>query len=184
MRRTALRVVGAPLLAVIAMLAPSLQPASARAGMTLATLPDVDLRVTSGEARKAEIPPGGGGPWHAGRTMGYWGKFTGLLTSETGSYRATCTWLANKKWPTSPKQDPRFLCTVVLAFVTPPGRDPDGMVLQGLVRRPAGNGNLFEYGSARQLVITGGTGIYRGAYGVANIQQSWMISISYNVAPM
>ena len=183
MRRTALRLAGVALVAAVAIVAPSLQPASARTGMTLATPPDIALQVTSTKAHRVEIPPGAGGPWHAGRTLGYWGKFTRPMTSETGSYRATCTWLANKKWPNSPKQDPRFLCTVVLAFVKPPAQDPNGLVLQGLVRRPVGNGDLFQDGSTRPLVITGGTGIYRGAYGIATIQP-WMISISYDLAPV
>lgn len=181
MRRTTLRLAGAALLAALAMAAPSSQTAGARAAATLAPTGGLTLDVTPGGGRQVEIFPGGGGPWNAGRTLGYWGKFTG---SETGSYRATCIWLADKKWPHSKKQDNRLFCTILLGFEAgPPGtQDPNasGLVLQGLVKRPPVNDVLFEYGSTRQLAITGGTGDYKGAQGVADIQVLRKIVISFS----
>jgi hypothetical protein len=58
-----------------------------------------------------------------------------------------------------------------------------GVVLQGLVRRPASGKQLFEQTSVRKLVVSGGTGTYSGAYGYANLSLPWIIVVSYGLLP-
>jgi hypothetical protein len=176
MRRRALRIAGAALLAALAM------PAAAAAGPT----GSVTLTLIENEAHHVETFPEQqveGFPdqpaWTSGRTVAYWGKFTSQNVPP-GSYRATCMWLANKYWPNSEqhKQDKRLSCTIVIAFKAPaaPPHEPSGVVLQGLVRRPVGNGELFALGYRRQLAITGGSGDYSGVRGYANIRLPWKIA--------
>jgi hypothetical protein len=123
--------------------------------------------------------------------MAYWGKFTSQNTPP-GSYRATCTWPANKHWPNSAKhkQDKRVSCSIVIAFKAPPAppgtASPqlNGLVLQGLVRRPAVDGELFSRKSPRQVAITGGSGAYAGAHGFARITAPWRIVFPNGVPTM
>jgi hypothetical protein len=138
------------------------------------------------KAHHTRVYPREPGPWIHGQTMGYWGKFTSPGTLG-GSYRGTCVWLANNKWPTSPKQDNRLSCTIVIAFElqSPPAQNPEasGVVLQGLVKRPVGSKQLFEEPSVRKLVVTGGTGAYGGAYGYADLRLPWTIVVYYGLLP-
>jgi hypothetical protein len=169
MRRIALSVAVATLLALVAAAGPSADPAGAKDPFTLTT--------TAPGPGVVMFP---GGPKKAGRTVGYWGKFTGV---ETGSYRATCVWLADPTWPSSTthKQDNRFDCNIVLSFRGSGGNtDGGGLVLQGLVKRPPANHVLFDYASPRQLAITGGTGDYQGAQGWADIQTAGKIRLSFD----
>jgi hypothetical protein len=110
-----------------------------------------------------------GGQGEAGRTWGYWGRFTG---SKTGSYKATCSWLAASHWGTDPNpnnRDHRLFCTIVFAFRKQAGdpahSDGGSLVAQGLVKLPGANGKLFARRSWRKLAITGGTAPYVGRQG-------------------
>jgi hypothetical protein len=183
MRRTGLRAAGAVLLALPAVAGP---PTSAHASATVATVQGLTVQgfgldLTHGTGHRVQIYPAGPGAWKPGRTLGYWGRFTG---NETGSWRATCIWLADQKWPNSKKQDNRLFCTVILSFRAGLAGAPDpnasGLVLQGLVKRPPANGVIFEYPSNRQLAITGGTGKYKGAQGYADIRLAWRIVIHFD----
>jgi hypothetical protein len=137
-------------------------------------------------AHRTEIYPRKNGRWIHGRTFGYWGTFTAIGTPG-GSYRATCLWLANTKWPNIAKQDNRLSCTVVISFqdgpLSPLNPHASGFVLQGLVKRPVGKEHLFARPSMRQLVVTGGTGWYAGAYGYAELRLPWTIAIHYGLLP-
>jgi hypothetical protein len=179
--RRALRVAGAALLAALAM------PAAAAAGPPAS----VSLNLIKEEARHVETFPDQPPPWTSGRMLAYWGKFTSQSVPP-GSYRATCMWLANNYWPHSDrhKQDKRLSCTIVIAFKAPapPPAEPSGLVLEGLVRRPVGNGQpfaqeLFARGYRRQLAITGGSGDYSGVHGFANIRLPWKIVFPNGLSP-
>jgi hypothetical protein len=173
MRRAALMLAGVAFLCALATATP-------------ATALPLTLRLIKDDAHHTRIYPRTHAPWIHGQTEGYWGKFTSLGT-QGGSYRATCTWLANMKWPASPKQDNRLSCTVVIAFQAglPKVADANasGVVLQGLVKRPVGKQRLFEAPSVRRLVVTGGTGTYAGAYGYADLGP-WLIVIHYGLLPL
>jgi hypothetical protein len=181
MRRTALKVAGAALLAALAM----------AAAAAAAPPPALTLNLIEDEAHHVQtFPDTPPGPWTSGRTLAYWGKFT-AQGAPPGSYRATCMWLANKYWPHSDehKQDKRLSCTIVIAFEAPhgapgtPPREPSGLVLQGLVRRPVGDGELFATGYRRQLAITGGSGDYSGVHGYASIRVDWKIVFPNGLSP-
>jgi hypothetical protein len=166
MRRTGITAAGAALVCAILVAAPG---AGATAGLRLTVTP-------SGPG----VQLFAGGPNNAGRTVGYWGDLSG---SKTGSYRATCVWLANPRWPHSQKhkQDNRFACTIFLNFWTPTAnQDGGGLVLQGLVRRPKAGETLFEYPSNRQLAVTGGTGDYQGAQGWADLKTRMSIHVLFD----
>jgi hypothetical protein len=180
MRRTARTVAGAVLFGALAIAAApaAAQPAS------------VTLNLIENDADHVQIFPDQPG-WIPGRTLVYWGKFT-AQGAQPGSYRATCTWLADDYWPNSVehKQDRRLSCTVVIAFKAPPApagaspREPSGLVLEGLVKRPTGDGELFaRRGYHRELAITGGSGAYREARGRANIRHSWKIIFPDGLPP-
>lgn len=151
-----------------------------------ATALPLELSLTPTAAHHTRIYPRKPGPWIHGQTVGYWGKFTSLGTLG-GSYRATCTWLANMTWPTNAKQDKRLSCTIVVAFQepTPPAQNlnASGIVLQGLVTRPVGNTELFERPSVRRLVVMGGTGVYAQAYGYADLRLPWVVAVHYGLLP-
>jgi hypothetical protein len=190
MRRVALTVAGAALLCALAMAAPSSQPTSARAvGPSPAQPHEVDLYLRPDDAHHMETFPNDPGPstWTAGRTVVYWGRFTnspGTATSAVmGSYRATCIWLAEKHWPHSAKhkQDNRLSCNVVIGFKPRDGQ-LSGLVLQGLVKRPEDDGQLFAKGFNREVAVTGGTGEYKGAQGYADVSGDWAILIHYGLA--
>jgi hypothetical protein len=168
MRRVALTVAGLAAVASLAEGSVAVQPAVATPGFSLAVTPEGPGVVT--------FP---GGPKKAGRTVGYWGWLAG---HRTGSYRATCVWLATPTWPHSQhKQDNRFACTIFLNFVsTTPNKDGGGLVLQGLVRRPKTGETLFDYPSRRELAITGGTGEYQGAQGWADLQTAKSIRVEFD----
>jgi hypothetical protein len=180
MRRTACRVAGAALLALVALAGPwSAFAAAAGSPTYLYFKPDQGHRA----------PIKGGEPGEAGRTWGYWGKLIGISTNPalSGSYRATCTWLANLGWGNRPKQrDSRMLCTVLLSFQAIPAAPytPNGgsLVAQGLVKRPPKKENLLAHPSTRKLAITGGTGPYSLARGYADFGKAPM-EIKITVLP-
>jgi hypothetical protein len=162
MRRIALRLAGAAVLVSVTAATQAVPPAQASTVVNL----------TFQQERYAVIVPGP--PGKAGRVWGYWGRFTG---TESGSYRATCVWLANKSWATDPKKrDRRYFCSVVLSFrarPNPPGPDLGGtLIAQGLINRPRAPAGLFARGSDRPLAITGGAGRYAGRQGSATLQDS------------
>jgi hypothetical protein len=183
-RRVPLTVIGAALVAASAMAASG----AAAAGPPP---PSVSLSLIPAEARHVQTFPDQPSRWVPGRTMAYWGRFTSQNTPP-GSYRATCTWPANKHWPHSVrhKQDKRLSCRIVIAFKAPPapaGNAPpalNGLILQGLERRPLIDGELFSRGPARQLAISGGSGAYGGAHGVASIAFPWRIVFPNGVPTM
>lgn len=188
MRRTALRVAGVALLAALTMATPSSELASGRVAMPSPQPDEVDLYLKSEDAHHVPFPKEPG-PWTAGRPVAYWGRFTNSPNTDTstvmGSYRATCVWLAEKHWPQSPKhkQDNRLSCTIVIGF-KPLGGQLNGLVLQGLVKRPENDGELFQNqkGFKRELAIVGGTGMYRGAQGYADVSGDWAILVHYGLA--
>lgn len=183
MRRVPLTVISAALVAASAM--------TASAAAQQPPPPSISLSLIPAEARHVQTFPDQPSRWVSGRTMAYWGKFTSQNTPP-GSYRATCTWPANTHWPNSVKhkQDKRLSCSIFIAFKAPPappGSLPpalNGLILQGLVRRPAVDGELFSRGSARQLAITGGSGAYGGAHGFARIKSPWRIVFPNGVPTM
>jgi hypothetical protein len=166
MRHSASIVAGAALLASVAAAGASAQPADA--STPRCPLP-CSLNLTPGQEGRVAIK--GGAPGTPGRMWGYWGKFTGM---ETGSYRATCVWLADMSWGPGVMRDSRLLCTIVLSFRARSGgvNEPNGggLVMEGLVRKPPGKDGLFEHPSDRQLAITGATGPYKGMWGHANLR--------------
>jgi hypothetical protein len=180
MRRVGPTVIGGALLVALAM------TAAATAGPP----PAVTLNLDEHAARHVQtFPVNDTGSWSPGRTLVYWGRFTSQ-NAQPGSYRATCTWLADEHWPNSHKQDRRLSCTVVLAFKAPPAapgagpNEPSGLVLEGLLKRPKHDGQLFARpGYRRQLAITGGSGAYREVRGHANIRHSWSISFPGGLPP-
>jgi hypothetical protein len=180
MRRTALTVAGAVLLGTLA----------TGAATADALQPSVTLNLIPNDAHHVQIFPAQTvSSWTPGRTLVYWGRFT-AQGAQRGSYRATCTWLADEHWPQSHKQDRRLTCTVVIAFKAPPSpaagppRQPSGLVLEGLVKRPKGDGELFARpGYRRQLAITGGSGAYRDARGRADISHAWVINFPDGLPP-
>jgi len=174
MRAIASRLVGwLGLLVVAGALAPVTQSAAAGS---------LTLNLTLGKQGNVLMSPGG--PNKAGRTWGYWGKFTG---TRTGSYRGTCVWLADKTWKAhNPKQDYRLACSIIFAFapvkpVPPSSKFGDAVVVEGLVRRPrvGDDPNLFQYPSFRELAVTGGTGKYRGQRGFVNATAPNIIAITF-----
>jgi hypothetical protein len=185
MRRTAF--ICAALLAALAM----------AAAATAARATDLNLDLIPAAADHEQIYPATPVPWTRGRTVGYWGRFKqqgGNATSSVrGSYRATCIWLADRYWPNSPthRQDNRLSCTIVFGF-TPLGGTYSSLILQGFVKRPAPDDDpsdelkdeLFSEGFKRNLAVTGGTGAYQAAHGVADIQVSWTMLITYALAPV
>jgi hypothetical protein len=187
MRRTGITVAGAALLCAFAVAAPCPQAARAQAGVPTAQPEEVDLYLKSADADHIQTFPTNPGSWTAGRTVAYWGRFTNSPNTVTGpvmgSYRATCVWLARKHWPNSSqhKQDNRLSCTIVIGF-KPLGGQLNGIVLQGLVKRPTNDGELFQEGFKRELAITGGTGKYRGVQGYADVSGAWAILIHYGLA--
>jgi hypothetical protein len=184
MRRTALRLAGVALVAALAI----------AAAATAARADDLNLDLIRDKADHEQIYPATPGPWTRGRTVAYWGRFkqqSGSASSMvTGSYRATCIWLAARYWPNSPthRQDNRLSCTIVLGF-TPLGGQLSSLILQGLVKRPAldtqlsDDDELFSEGFKRDLAVTGGTGKYKAAHGVADIQVKWTMLITYALPP-
>jgi hypothetical protein len=171
MRRTALRVGGVAFLALVAV-AGRWSAAAPAQGATQTYY----FQPTSGYQHRAPIK--GGEPGTPGRTWGYWGRLTGINgTPMSGSYRATCAWLADLNWGNRPKQrDSRMLCTVLLSFRAIPASpyDPNGgsLVLQGLVKRPPKKETLFANPSKRKLAITGGTGPFNAARGFADFSKA------------
>jgi hypothetical protein len=168
MRRTALRVGGAALLALVAMAARWSAPEPAHAAVSYKFMP------TPGYQHRAPIK--GGEPGTPGRTWGYWGRLDAIPGNppdipRSGSYRATCVWLADLMWKSDPKKrDNRMLCTVLLSFHAMPTSSPyvpngGSVVLQGLVKRPPKKETLFAHPSARLLAITGATGAFKAARG-------------------
>jgi hypothetical protein len=162
------RVVGALLLASIA-------AAVSAPGAFAADLSDFPISIKSATEGRAVMV--GGPHGHAGRTVGYWGQFSG---DRSGSYRATCVWLADRD---AVPRDSRLMCTIVFSFRAGPGGagTPNGgtLVAQGLVLRPKNKDNLFTRGSRRPvpstplprrtLPITGASGYFRGQQGVIAI---------------
>jgi hypothetical protein len=123
-----------------------------------------------------------GRPGEAGRTWGYWGKLTLPASgARWGSYRATCSWLADQAWKDHPtRRDNRCLCTVILSFP----QDNGSLVAQGLVRLPRGTDGLFagasQPGGTRRpepLAITGGTGLYESMRGYVDLGTPHIIAI-------
>jgi hypothetical protein len=177
MRRTALRVGGAALLALVAMAGRWSAPEPAHAATV-----SYYFKPTPGYQHRAPIK--GGEPGTPGRTWGYWGRLDGiqnknpLNTPTSGSYRATCVWLADLMWASDPKKrDNRMLCTVLLSFHALPTSSPyvpngGSVVLQGLVKRPPKKETLFANPSARLLAITGGTGPFKEARGFAELSKA------------
>ena len=160
MRGTARSVAGAALLALAAGAAGTAQSAEAVTAVNLTVQREHYAVIVGG-------PPG-----KPGRLWGYWGRFTG--TVESGSYRATCAWLADRSWGANPtKRDRRYLCSVVLSFrarANPPGSPLGGsLVAQGLIDRPHAPAGLFAKSSDRPLAITGGAGRYAGRHGSATL---------------
>jgi hypothetical protein len=143
---------------------------------------DVTLNVNS----ERRVPIVGGEPGVEGRTVGYWGKFTFALdTMRTGSYRATCSWLAPQEGWTgnTAKRDNRILCTLVLSFRAIGGAaDPLGttLIAQGLMLRPKHKEGLFTRASDRRLPITGASGLYKGKQGVVFAQSIETIRIEFD----
>jgi hypothetical protein len=193
MRRAALTVAGATLLWALATATPSARASGAPAVASIAQPSQVTLYLFPADADHFPRHPA---PWSPGRTVSYWGKFTDQSPSMTtrpviGSYRATCMWLAEPFWPSSQdhKQDKRLSCTIVLAFKAPsspqwtPAAELDAFVLQGLVRRPRLDNELFGTRYLRDLVVVGGTGKYKGAQGYADIKTAWKISVHYGLPP-
>jgi hypothetical protein len=171
-RRIAIGVAGVVLLAIAA-LAAGLGQAQAQAGISLPLTP----------SQERSVPLIRGKPGVPGRTWAYWGRFTSPDTpttrGESGSYRATCIWLANVAWKTNPaKRDPRLSCTLVLSFraCTRTGgafaRNGGTLVLHGLVKRPKKGVGLLAGKSPRLLAIAGGTGAFDGALGSAALTGS------------
>jgi hypothetical protein len=183
MRRTAFTVACAALLAALAI----------AAAATAARATDLNLDLIPDKADHEQTYPATPGPWTRGRTVAYWGRFkqqSGSAPSMvTGSYRATCIWLAARYWPNSPthRQDNRLSCTIVLGFRPLDGK-LSSLILQGLVKRPALDDELlddelFSEGFKRDLAVTGGTGKYSAAHGVADIQVKWTMLITYALPP-
>jgi hypothetical protein len=196
MRHSAPTATGAVLLVALAVAAPSAQAARTRAAAPNPQPGVTTLYLLEDDADHVQTFPGSPGPWTAGRTVAYWGRFTDKSPAQSsrpviGSYRATCMWLAQPYWPNSPKhkQDKRLSCTVVIAFkagpVPPdaPRAELDGFVLQGLMRRPRNDGELFATRYLRDVAIAGGTGKYKGAQGYADIKTAWKIVIHYGLPP-
>ena len=163
--------VGGAVLFVSAVIAVSASPAAAVTG--------IDLTVKSED----RAPIVSGDPGAEGRTIGYWGKFVFTLDPQrTGSYRATCSWLAPQEGWTgnSSKRDNRIFCTIVLSFrAIGAAADPLGttMVAQGLMLRPKHKDGLFTRPSQRRLPITGATGSYGSTTGVIYAKAVRMIRI-------
>jgi hypothetical protein len=95
--------------------------------------------------------------------LGYSGDLTDG-NSDVGSYRATCVQLGETG-------DARLSCNIVLSFT----HDASTLIAEGLVNRPAPNQGLFQATPPqdhpfRKLVVTGGTADYRlkqGSVGLA-----------------
>jgi hypothetical protein len=192
MRRTALRLAGAALLTLVALV-------GVARGHSLAAVSPFPLDLKAKDEGQAVLVAGGPGQ---GRVWGYWGKLTkptpaDLAGHKWGSYRATCTWLADSSWSGDQnKRDNRFLCTIVLSHRHGPGGHglPHGgsLVAQGLVKLPKASDGLFvrahECSSARtrwlaacrprMLAITGGTGEYEGVEGHVDLSVDGYISIA------
>jgi hypothetical protein len=175
------RVVGALLLASVA-------AAASAPGAFAADLSDFEITITPETEGRAVMV--GGPHGHAGRTVGYWGQFSG---DRSGSYRATCVWLAD---PNAVPRDSRVMCTIVLSFRAGPGGagTPNGgtLVAQGLMLRPEGKRNLFTRGSRRPtpstplprrtLPITGASGYFRGQQGVIAIVAPTRVWIDFGAS--
>ena len=158
--------------AVCALLLASTAAAATAPGASAADMSDFAITITPHTEGRAVMV--GGPHGHAGRTVGYWGQFSG---NRSGSYRATCVWLAD---PDAVPRDSRLMCTIVLSFRAGPGGAgaPNGgtLVAQGLMLRPMDKGYLFTRGSRRPvpsaplprrtLPITGASGYFRGQQGV------------------
>jgi len=155
-------------------------PAAARAARTAPwssafAIPTGEGTLTFKADLEARAPIKGGKPGTPGRTWGYWGRLTSTDSyALSGSYRATCVWLANSAWAADPKKrDSRMSCTLVMSFradSSPPGTPNGGsLVAQGLIRRPKHKDTLFKSGSARQLAIVGGTGRFLGRLGSVDL---------------
>jgi hypothetical protein len=194
MRRTALGIGVAALLAFVA--APGVAPAQ-----PLLTAPPLPLTLKAKDekhAMLAEASPGGARMW------GYWGKLTkptfhNPAGYDWGSYRATCSWLADPTWGPHPQnhyRDDRLLCTVVLSHRHGPGGKtaPHGgsLIAEGLLKMPKAADGLFvrahECSSAkkarllpscgpRTLAITGGTGVFEGVLGHVDLTKANKLSL-------
>jgi len=180
MRRIGPRAVGAAALALLAFAGTVEGPPRAHAGPPPPPpkIPPGSVTLTFKADQEHRAPIKGGDPGLAGRTWGYWGRLTSLDAYQvSGSYRATCVWLANPTWGSRPKQrDSRMDCTVLMSFraSAAPIATPNGgtMVAQGLVRRPANKENLFARSSSRQVAIVGGTGRFLGRRGSMDLRSA------------
>jgi hypothetical protein len=128
----------------------------------------------------------GGQPGTSGRTWGYWGRLTGTDGyGLSGSYRATCVWLADKAWKTDPdRRDNRMSCTVEMSFrsvrtTITAVRNSGSLVAQGLVRRPHDKKFLVSEGSPRRIAIVGGDGSFVGRRGTLDLSGTSTLAVSF-----
>jgi hypothetical protein len=124
-----------------------------------------------------------GPPRAAGRSWGFWGTVEG---DRSGSYRATCVWLANDHWGPGDAVDNRMTCTLVLSFraqqpAGPGIRNGGSLVAQGLINRPPGTSPLFLQASQRRLAITGGTGPFESGRGYIDLRTPQMLDVIYSL---
>jgi hypothetical protein len=100
--------------------------------------------------------------------LGYWGGITATASGATGNYRANCVEL---KGPSDNRMD----CTIIFSF-----ESGSNLVLQGMVRRPTqAEPHLFATESPAQVAVTGGSGLYKGKRGYADLNGEGEIAITF-----
>jgi hypothetical protein len=105
---------------------------------------------------------------------------------RSGSYRATCVWLANHHWGSHDAVDNRMTCQLLLSFKAlstggPGIRNGGSIVAQGLINRPSGTTGLFQRPSPRRLAITGGTGPYESSRGFIDLRAADLLDVIYTL---
>jgi hypothetical protein len=134
---------------------------------------------------ESRAPIKGGASGTPGRIWGYWGRLkVEPYYHLSGSYRATCAWLADKAWKADPhRRDNRMSCTVEISFRSVPTtvvarRNEGSLIAQGLIKVPPGKDTLFSHGSTRRLAIVGGSGSFVGRRGTIDLGGAPQISVS------
>jgi hypothetical protein len=188
MRRTGSRGAALAVLAILVAVGTAAQ--GARAGSRAEqppppVPPTVSLSLSFNVDHQGRTAIKGGKPGTAGRTWGYWGRLTGTNGyGLSGSYRATCVWLADKDWNARPDQrDNRMSCTVEMSFRSVPTtvvakRNGGSLVAQGLIKRPHDKGFLVGEGSPRRIAIVGGSGSFVGRSGSLDLHGTSTIGVS------
>jgi hypothetical protein len=148
MRRAAIAVGGALVLATAALAVTSGGSAQSAAGG------DLSLTTAANERVYPPLPF----TLKPGELRGYRGNISG---DQIGTYRATCTWFGSQGTD-------RLACTVVLRLKDADGTGGGMVVVQGMLE-PPGDLNLLSQSSSPQLAIAGGTGEYSGARGYVQL---------------